>query len=95
MSGFPGRATVTSIVGLDGVKVADLTGNDTEANARLITAAPELLEAMKHLLAFYEQMRPKISLRDGYPDPTAFIENLDHQISRLRAAIAKAEGKCS
>lgn len=64
----------------------------TEAG-RLIAAAPELLEAMKYTVLFYEQMRPKISLREGYPDPSGFIENLDKYIFRMRQAIAKAEGR--
>lgn len=62
------------------------------ADARLIAAAPELLEQLRRLVFFYEQMRPKIKLAEGYPDPTGFIENLDHKIPHLKVAIAKATG---
>ena len=53
---------------------------DTQhANARLIAAAPDLLEALKKLDNFFETYRP-----EGHPvsDP--------HEL--VRAAIAKAEG---
>jgi hypothetical protein len=51
-----------------------------KANARLIAAAPDLLEALKKLDDFFETYRP-----EGHPvsDP--------HEL--VRAAIDKAEGK--
>lgn len=51
----------------------------TEANARLIAAAPDLLAALVAMLATQEQTKPAI------PKVAA--------MSMARAAIAKAEGK--
>ncbi len=53
------------------------------ANARLIAAAPELLTALRYLLADYEQL-----LGDGVTENTA-----PKQLLVARAAIAKAEGR--
>lgn len=56
---------------------------DTEANARLIAAAPELLEALK--LA-YQQFDDAIHCRRPSMHPLEYAKV-------LRAAIAKAEGR--
>jgi hypothetical protein len=61
---------------------------EVQANALLITAAPELLEACKEWLDIW------IYLRETYPDietPDTFNGSTD-ACGRLRAAIAKAEG---
>jgi hypothetical protein len=49
------------------------------ANARLIAAAPELLEALKDLLFFCEEMDPKAAWLEPW--------------NKAKAAIAKAEGR--
>ena len=54
-------------------------GADGDANARLISAAPELLEALKGLLSHLESWK--------------ILETADGDIARTRAAIAKAEGR--
>jgi len=60
---------------------ADAPGLGTaEANARLITAAPELLEALETLLGFVENKR--------FPD-TIYVRNA---INEAEAVIAKATG---
>lgn len=54
---------------------------DAQANARLIAAAPDLLEALEHALAELEQ--------------TANSEHIDpkHYFADIYAAIAKANGE--
>ena len=55
---------------------------EQEANARLIAAAPDLLEALKSLVEYGE----------GNEDPDVFPE--EHlRLNSARAAIAKVEGK--
>ena len=59
-----------------------------EANARLIAAAPDLLEACTELFKAFEQLLPgigKIVCRD--------YANINEAPILARAAIAKAEGK--
>lgn len=58
--------------------VSDLPAGENRANAHLIAAAPELLEAVHNLMDI---------LRDYDA-----IDNLDVRIREARAAIAKAEG---
>lgn len=53
------------------------SGEEKQANARLIAAAPELLEACKHTLTSLVDLHPKMRA----------------SISKLVAAIAKAEGR--
>lgn len=55
---------------------------ERDANARLIAAAPELLEALKNILAFMDKVVPP---RDDEADGP--------MISAARAAIAKATGE--
>jgi hypothetical protein len=52
---------------------------ESEANARLIAAAPELLDALENLLALVEGECPSL-LED------------DHHYTQVKAAIAKAKG---
>lgn len=56
---------------------------EIEANAALIAAAPDLLEACKEALSFSETLNGG-PFSEGLPSETE---------SHLRAAIAKAEGK--
>jgi len=57
------------------------TGRENLANASLIAAAPELLSALRFLLADYEAIRGEELTHSGVPADIA------------RAAIAKAEGR--
>lgn len=76
--------------GADWASIAEVTANilgalrvsteDAEANAWLIAAAPELLEACKAILA----SAPNQVMRDTHPYAIA--------LKAVRAAIAKAEG---
>jgi len=57
------------------------------ANAHLVEASPDLLAALKECLESEERRRT--SLKDGAP-ASAYS---DARLARVRAAIAKAEGK--
>jgi hypothetical protein len=73
--------------GTPGPLVATIVGDsaETDANASLIAAAPELLEAAKAYMAMIEHPETKIT-RVGGPDPVKSVND-------MLAAIAKAEGK--
>ena len=62
-------------------RVPDCTDEEAEANARLIAAAPELLEALKDLVRRY--------------DPYAMTGPTEGErvLAQAEAAIAKAEGE--
>ena len=60
--------------------VKEKDGEDSEANARLIAAAPELLSGCMAALAY---------LADP---PSEYRENRSAAVETIRAAIAKAEG---
>ena len=79
------------ILNADGMELGKVYFNDvdedslaeSEANARLIAAAPELLDACKAI----------IEAKDEYPlqDPRELCNAIDFE--QIRDAIAKAEGK--
>ena len=58
---------------------------DTPANARLIAAAPDLLEIIELALAWCEQDAEN---EDGYPTQ----EMMDNRVAVLRAAIEAVQG---
>ncbi len=60
-------------------KVASTSLTNHEANARLIAAAPDLLEACKTLV--------------GLPNTEDWLARLRLAVEQARAAIAKAEGQ--
>ena len=62
---------------------------DPEPNARLITAAPDLFDAVNEALFLLETGRFRPSIGVGYATQT----HLDAVLKQLRAAIAKATGQ--
>ncbi len=72
-------ANTGSILHPYGVVQVGGESEEREANARLIAAAPELLEVAKRMLAFEQRL---LASNDGGPQLA----------SDIRAAIAKAEG---
>lgn len=72
--------------GDDDTHVASIYGDGTienaDANARLIAAAPDLLDALKAMVASYD------GLRDSLTSPVVL-----EKLARADAAIAKAEGR--
>lgn len=82
------------VEGPNGYEVAEVYSDDcprevAEANARLIAAAPELLEALETLLP-YAPWVPKA----GIPMTPELEEKPDVQaVLKARAAIAKARGQ--
>jgi hypothetical protein len=64
--------------------ICKLIGEDEEANAHLIAAAPELLEALQSLTLYVEQLETVVYA----PDDAGTHESVEN----ARAAIAKAKG---
>lgn len=77
----PGDGYITrDVCRLDG---STMSAFAQEANARLIAAAPELLEALRGLLALDKEHHQR-----GHDD-----EDICQEVQAARAAIAKAEGE--
>ena len=72
---FPGQGYIADV---NLCRANDAQDVDGEANARLIAAAPELLEALKQFVDYYESMQ-------GHKDNSV--------IRNGKAAINKAEGR--
>jgi hypothetical protein len=78
--------------------IADVSGinHDAEANARMIAAAPDLLEAARAFLQKWEVVLPHINSMflmghihgANYSGPT-----VEAELEQMKAAIAKAEGR--
>jgi hypothetical protein len=68
-----------------------------EANARLIAAAPELLEVIAPLLAIIDEgVSVNISdaeLRAAHPEDRRFIKKTRATVQRARTTLAKATGE--
>ena len=73
-----GRASPSQVISAGDCFVAQTLGGNDEANARLIAAAPDLLEALREAADY--------TRHPDYDWPVEFSR-------RVSAAIAKAEGK--
>lgn len=78
-SGIAGEFVVKSDTHPD-LAIGIASGIDTEANARLIASAPELLEALEKLLISYQNLKE-------FANPKSDSEK------QAEAAIAKARGE--
>ena len=73
------------------VQPADEDGIEGEANARLIAAAPDLLEALKRMASIIDKMG---DMPDGFIHPSPWQTlKCEEALTQARAAIAKAEGE--
>jgi len=77
----PGEFDITSGEGGKIIAMADCEGKEAKANAHLIAAAPELLEALKLVRDKYQEHF------ENMPVAWQSVDNI------IEAAIAKAEGK--
>ena len=69
-------------------------GDEQRANARLIAAAPEMLEALKAIDLFWSEDRPYGPETKGSRPGFAELHESTRVVWRqIRAAIAKAEGR--
>ena len=79
--------------GPDGLHVATIPiardGDWSDANARLIAAAPDMLAALKHILAADEAAMKELAKMGS----DQFDTSHGSSIGLARAAIAKAEGR--
>lgn len=81
--------------GLSVCNVTDYGRMPAEANARLIAAAPDLLEACQRAIGYLENAGDNISYAvelGGDVHEDAMQQNIKTGIQELEAAIAKAEG---
>ena len=79
-----GDATIADMRVWDGGSSAE-----QRANARLIAAAPDLLDGCKALLGLLQL----VCARDDVPPSLAAEINANHRAISARAAIARAEGR--
>ena len=70
-------------------EVGGLDIDEAEANARLIAAAPDMLEACQSFIARWETLSSESANMMERRD----LDNLARSATAIRAAIAKAEGK--
>lgn len=65
-----------------------------EDDARLIAAAPELLEALKLVWEMFDDGRIVRNIaNDGKPDWALKMLEFTQELSKIQAALAKAEGR--
>jgi hypothetical protein len=85
---FNWKMVATVAGGANGYELFDVRGDvpDFQKNARLIAAAPELLEALEELLSIGSVFISAIEAND----PSVDFENWE---AKARAAIAKARGE--
>lgn len=88
-----GTADFGSIVTLhDPYRASIRMTAEMEADARLIAAAPDLLEALKKVKQMISEALPKFNWRDSFLDANA-IRLLNEVPLAVYEAVAKAEGK--
>lgn len=85
-----GGTVILAYSGVETICIAKLTvnmlGDSNQANARLIAAAPDLLEVARLILTEWE--RPTEGVKAG-----ELIARLSQYASEAKAAISKAEGQ--
>lgn len=72
----------------NGVEVADISDEQAYANARLLAAAPELLEALEFCESIMEEDIGNLLTGDAMADAGVY-----DAINKASAAIAKAKGE--
>lgn len=82
----PARRPLDEIDHIDTIVEVDNDTNNAEANARLIAAAPELLEALEQSLDWTVDF-----IESG--DAGFWDVDKDENVIRMRSAIAKAKGE--
>jgi len=89
-NGVPGKSDLFGLAGVqvianygyEGMCFSTFNDEQDEANARLMEAAPELLDALTALMQWVENWEPNFTQDDEWPADR----------KRFRAAIAKAQG---
>lgn len=89
--GNEGRFLICTLSPKVCVYADEMVKTDAEHDARLIAAAPELLDALDQITGVYESMRETLAAK--YPDDGWSAETMS--IDKARAAIAKATGSTS
>ncbi len=91
--------TAWKVVGADGRGVStvlvsqDRPAAEKEANARLIAAAPDLLEAAKDVTAMLELFADELRIKESADGISRQSDDAFRKLADLRAAIAKAEAE--
>ena len=87
ITGWPSENTCTVVGVVDGNKTSQET---TEANARLIAAAPELLEALE---ALGDWLAHGLAKPEGAKPTAADMQRCEELGRQARAAVDKAKGE--